>query len=102
MPSVERYPGLAARVPAGAQGRLPFLKAWTELEAIAKLRQVPMEQLLMSLTPQAAHLMTFAEQGLILTLATERASAASIGWMDWTGDVRLEVLRSQSFPAQDA
>jgi hypothetical protein len=97
--TVERYPGLASRIPAGAAtGRLPFLKAWTELEAIAKLRQLPMEQLLMSPAPQTGHLMTFEGQGLILTLAAERALPVSIAWMDWTAGPRLEVSASRTFP----
>ncbi|MCA3575515.1 MAG: hypothetical protein IOC86_16470 [Aestuariivirga sp.] len=95
--SAQGYPGLAARIPSGATGRLPFLKAWTELEAIAKLRQIPMQQLLVSPAPQACHLASFEGQGLILTLATERASTVSIAWMGWTAEAGLEVSHSQSF-----
>ena len=99
--AAQRYPGLAARVPAGASGSLPVLKAWTELEAIAKLRQIPMQQLLMSPARQVAHLATFQGQGHILTLAAERSSPISIAWLGWTADARLEVLHSQLFPGGD-
>ena len=97
-PAAQRYPGLAAGIPKGGTGRLPFLKAWTELEAIAKLRQMPMQQLLMSPTLPDAHLVTFKGQGLVLTLAAERASPISIAWMGWTAEAGLELLHSQVFP----
>lgn len=57
----DKYPGLKARlrICQGRDNTLQFLRAWTELEAIAKLKSIPLEVLLTTSTGSPACLRTF-------------------------------------------
>lgn len=84
------YPGLTRRMlSTGRSGKLAFLTAWTELEAICKLRQIPMQQLLAKHEPSPACLATYHVHDLVLGVACETACTVSIGWAEWTGAMTL-------------
>ena len=82
--SRNRYPGLARRMrSAETCGKLSFLRSWTELEAIAKLRQIPMHRLLAEFEPDPPVLCTFSGQRLILTVAVGEVCTVSLQHAEW-------------------
>lgn len=84
------YPGLAGRFrPPGRRGKIEVLRAWTELEAIAKLWQTPMQSLLDRHLPFPTALVSLSGGGLLLTLATAIAAQVDIAFARWTGDGTL-------------
>jgi hypothetical protein len=90
-----RYPGLASRLRSGGvDGTVGLLRAWTELEATAKLRQTPMQQLLAASFPPPI-LTSFLGQDLLLTIAVEREQSVALEWANWDvgGDLQITSLR---------
>lgn len=79
-----RYPALEHRVRrTGGFGKLAFLRAWTELEAICKLRQRPMQTLLAVHEPSPACLATYHEQDLVVSVACEAECEINLAWAEW-------------------
>lgn len=82
------HPGLAMRMERlGTLGRgEAFLRAWTELEAIAKLRQIPLHHLLAG-TPavQMPWLVAWAGPELTLSIACDTSCAIQLFSATWDG-----------------
>ena len=90
--SASRYPGLADRLRRqGGTGKREVLRAWTELEAVAKLWQEPMQRLLDGHLPLPSALAVLSGHGLLLTVATAREAVIELSSARWTDDGDLHV-----------
>lgn len=90
--SASRYPGLADRLRRqGGTGKLEVLRAWTELEAVAKLWQEPMQRLLYGHLPLPSALAVLSGHGLLLTLASPHEALIELSSARWTADGDLRV-----------
>lgn len=91
-----RYAGLASRLQSRrASSQLNFLLAWTEVEAIAELGQIPMEHLLEHPQADLPFLTTFVDTDLVVTIACETDQDIRIEWASWSLDGTLI-----TFPAE--
>ena len=86
-----KYPGLASRLQdLDGDPQLQFLRAWTELEAIAKLRQIPLEVLLKHPTSNSPVLTTYVNADLIVTIGCDSAEDIETEWASWSADGTLQ------------
>ena len=90
---IHKYPGLASRIRSRRDdGSLNFLRAWTEIEAVAKLRQLPMEHLLERPQADPSFLATFVNSDLVVTIACETYQDIEIEWASWKANGTLQTM----------
>lgn len=89
-----KYPGLKSRLRCvrGEDRSLQFLRAWTELESIAKLKASPLEALLTSPPATPACLLTFFDENLVVTISCETEQEIMLEWGCWGVDGVLKRL----------
>lgn len=87
-----KYPGLETRLRfrEGQDNTLQFLRAWTELEAIAKLKSIPLEVLLATSSGTPTCLMTFFNADLVVTVGCESEHEINFDLCRWQVDGVLE------------
>ena len=96
-------PGLTARLRSrGMDTKRAFLRAWTELEAIAKHRQIPLQRLLSHPGGQHCSLRSLYGRDMVLTLASERPCPLTLRLADWDDDGNLHTTERQTWQVDTA